>query len=745
MEIAKLGAEVDSSGAKKGAQEVNNAVNGMANTADKATAKTTSGFDKLKKNLFSFKGAVASLGIAALFTNSIKTSRQFEQAIAELGAITGATGKDLKFLSDASKEFGRTTTLSATEAATAFKLVASAKPDLLENVSALKAVTKEAIILAEAAGTTLPDAANTLGSSLNQFSAEADQAGRFINVLAAGSKLGASEVTATSAALEKAGVVASVAGLSFEETNAAVQLLAKGAIKGEMAGTGLRGVLLKLTTQANDQFNPAVVGMEQALKNLAAAELSATEKKNLFGQESITSAELLLKEADSFGALTKALTGTNTAQEQAIKNTDTFDGSMKGLGSAWEGFMLSINSSNGLLRSFVDLMAEGLRGVTAVSEALSGAPEQMAAYSDWWKGLALILYDVKMTFVKIGELIGATAAATVAAATGDFSAASNIMDQYREKVKLMEKDRESFGVAMVTGGGDATPTATGGGGGITPPPQDTGGGVVKASFDEDAFSAELERQKAFEDRLTALKLESLEGRDLAVANYTEEKKELDMSVLEGEIEEIYEYNALKEAIELKHQANMAKIEKKSAEAKKKFDQNTRKQNISATVGFFNNLSTLMNSNSKSQFEIGKKAAIAGAMVKGGQAAVNSFEAGSKINPYVGAAFAAASLIATGAQIQNIKSQQFGGGGGTTGSGAGISISGGQSTGQGGVGGASELGFESPVTESATSGTVTNQIDINLGDDDELITKGAVRNLIGKINVEIGDGATLRTS
>ncbi len=80
-----------------------------------------------------------------------------------------------------------------------------------------------------------------------------------------------------------------------------------------------------------------------------------------------------------------------------------------------------------------------------------------------------------------------------------------------------------------------------------------------------------------------------------------------------------------------------------------------------------NLSTLMSSESKKQFNIGKVASISSAVIAGYDAAVNSYKAGAKVGgPVLGAAFAATSVLATNAQIQKIRSTSFGGGGSTGG-------------------------------------------------------------------------------
>ena len=98
--------------------------------------------------------AVAATGalVAKFFLDSTKAATDFNKSMSNLSAITGATGKDLQFLRETALEFGATTTLSATQASEALKLVASAKPDLLSNAAALKEVTKRYCLRRLAAG-----------------------------------------------------------------------------------------------------------------------------------------------------------------------------------------------------------------------------------------------------------------------------------------------------------------------------------------------------------------------------------------------------------------------------------------------------------------------------------------------------------------------------------------------------------------------------------------------------------------
>ena len=185
------------------------------------------------------------------FKDATRVTKEFEVAIDNLSAITGATGKDLEFYEQQAKEIGRTTSLSASQAVEAFKLIGSNKPELLGNAEALSQVTKQAVILAEAAKLQLPEAANVVTTSLNQFGASADDTAKFIDILATSQRKGAASIPLIGEALKNAGSSANAAGLSFEETNVALQALAQGGIKGAEAGTQLSSLLVKLSTSLN--------------------------------------------------------------------------------------------------------------------------------------------------------------------------------------------------------------------------------------------------------------------------------------------------------------------------------------------------------------------------------------------------------------------------------------------------------------------------------------------------------------
>lgn len=343
---------------------------------DKTTRTVDKTFSQVSGTFTKFAGVLGvGLGIEAVrrgFVDTINVQREYGTALSDLSAISGATGKQLDFLSDQSREFGRTTTLSATESVVAFKLIASAKPDLLESSEALAAVTREAITLAEAATIDMPLAAKTLGASLNQFDLAASQSNRVINVLAAGAKFGASEISQTALALKESGTVAASANISFEETNAAIQALASVSIVGSQAGTNLRNVILKLQNEGIDELDPAVVGLTQSLKNLGEQGLSNTELSKIFGLESVTAAKVLIDQADAVESLTEKLTGTATATEQADTKTKTLDGDIDKLSNSYTDLQLTVSkTSEESLRGFIQTTTETINVVNNLIKTIA--------------------------------------------------------------------------------------------------------------------------------------------------------------------------------------------------------------------------------------------------------------------------------------------------------------------------------------------------------------------------------------
>ena len=311
-------------------------------------------------------------------------------AMGDLRAITGATGADLQFLTTQARDFGAASIFASEEAARALTLVASARPQLLENFQGLAGVTDQVLLLARAANIDLVQASEAVGGALNQFQLAASDTSRVVNVLAAGAKFGSSEIASTAEALAEAGVVAARANVTFEELNAAIQLLAAGGITGGRAGNALRNVILGLQLSV-DQFNPAAQGFTQALQNLSDASLSTADQLQLVGREGITAFQILTGGTEAFRDLTADVTDTNEALQQAEDRFDNLQGdlqeldaSSRALGAAFGEYFAGANrlyvqaqtAVADTLSDFIRLDNAVLRRTSTRAEQLVGPPPE---------------------------------------------------------------------------------------------------------------------------------------------------------------------------------------------------------------------------------------------------------------------------------------------------------------------------------------------------------------------------------
>lgn len=431
MSQATLIVKVDSTEVSRGKKSLDDLAD-SGGRADQSAKQLTGSTTSLASAAKIAAGALAAMGVFRGFGNAVSVTADFSQAIADLSAITGATGKDLEYYKAQAADIGRTTSLSATQATTAFKLIASAKPDLLSNAEALNAVTRSAVTLAEATGQDLPTAAKALGSALNQFSLDASKADEVINMLAASSKLGTAEVGSVSEALRNAGPAANALGIDITETVAAIQALAKSGREGADAGTGLRQMMLALEKTGDESLMPSLVGISGALDELGRRNMSVNDLMGELGVDAATVTAAMIEQRSTVSELNVTLRDTDTAYEQAAIRQDTFRGDMKALGSVIEGLQIAALgvSVDDLGRSMVQTATGGVSFLIDNMDTLKTLTEAVAVIIGVRLTSALItstaaqISKTAASLIAIGvertaaatELAGASAANTLAAA-----------------------------------------------------------------------------------------------------------------------------------------------------------------------------------------------------------------------------------------------------------------------------------------------------------------------------------------
>ena len=362
-------------------------IKGITTETKKATVSIGSMVDWFNR----FGGVILSvIGFLTGFTLALRAIRdernKLEESQAGLKALTGLDDDSIAWLTGQAKTLSTTMTKeglrvrqSAAEILDAFMLVGSAKPELLGDKEALKAVTEEAMRLQAAAkDITLNEAVDSLTLSLNQYGAAADQAGRFTNVLAAGSQAGSANIASQAKAIRNAGTAAASANVPIEQTVALIETLAYRGIKDEVAGTGLKKFFLVLQTGA-DETNPKIVGLDKALENLKNKNMDAGAIKKMFGEEGYNTASVILQNTEMVKDFTAAVTGTNVAYEQAAINSDTAQAKLE-------------QARNKMKLAAIDLGEKLNPALTVSTNMLTNVLKYLPGLIDWckkWGGTVL--------------------------------------------------------------------------------------------------------------------------------------------------------------------------------------------------------------------------------------------------------------------------------------------------------------------------------------------------------------------
>jgi len=317
-------------------------------------------------------------GVVNVFNDAIDAHRKFESSLQNLSAITGATGADLEFYKNKAREMGATVSGGASAVVEAFKLIGSAKPESLANKEALAQVTDSAILLSKAAGLELPEAATRLTDAMNQFGADASEASKYVDVLAAGAKYGAAEIPDVTDALLKFGVAAKSSNINIQESVATIELLGEKGLKGAEAGTQLRNIFAKLSAtkilppEAKAELAAAGINLKkledksipltERLKELSKIQGNAAGITRVFGLENKAAGEVLVNNISRLEELTKQVNENGSATEQAKTNTDTFDQALVEAKNAYEEMLLEITDGDfgELIKGFVKIATKEL-------------------------------------------------------------------------------------------------------------------------------------------------------------------------------------------------------------------------------------------------------------------------------------------------------------------------------------------------------------------------------------------------
>jgi TP901 family phage tail tape measure protein len=373
--------------------------------------------DKLRKMRGPLLGVTAAIGGLGFF--AVKTFAAFEQQMARVGAVSKATSDELVMLTDIAKEMGRTTQFTASQAAEALTFMSMAGMDVATQMEALPKVLQ----LAAAGGLDLGAAADIVTNVMAGFGLEASELTKANDVLTTAFTNANTDLTQLGQAFKMAGPVAKAAGLSFEETTAALAVMGNAGFQGTMAGTALRGAISRLlnptgaaaktierlgltVTDSQGKFLPLV----DIIGQLERSGLSAGDAMTIFGQRAGPAMLALVSQGS--GALSdlvgKMEESGGIAEEIAAKQLDTLQGSFLLLKSAVEGVFIEIGTALApALRSIAGKLQEVASVIAGLNPLVLKAGVVVLALVAALAVLGLILPPIIAGFGVLATIIGA--------------------------------------------------------------------------------------------------------------------------------------------------------------------------------------------------------------------------------------------------------------------------------------------------------------------------------------------------
>ena len=314
------------------------------------TSQQLGGVNSQIKNLAKSAGlaAAAFMGARGLFNafkSTIQVGKTFEQSLANLRAISGATGSAFKALEEDAKRLGASTKFTASNVAelqTEF-----AKLGFLP--SQIVKVTEATLNLAAATGEQLADSAVVAGGTLRGFGMEADETARVTDVMAASFSSSALDLEKFRESMKFVAPVAKTVGFNIEETTAILGKLADSSIHGSLAGTSLKNTLMQMSlpgSKLSDVFGKTVNGFDEFVEVLV-----ETKEKGGLTDEQLGKIPLrlqatipvLIEAADQLMGMKDSLDqAAGSAKRMADIQMDTLEGRMLTLKSATECFQISL-------------------------------------------------------------------------------------------------------------------------------------------------------------------------------------------------------------------------------------------------------------------------------------------------------------------------------------------------------------------------------------------------------------------
>ncbi|MGM0408741.1 MAG: phage tail tape measure protein, partial [Bacteroidota bacterium] len=322
-------------------------------------------------------GAIINFGRKA-----IGVITKFEQKNATLAATLGTGVDNIKELTKQAKELGKSTIFTSSQVAALQNELA--KLGFLQ--SEIKDSTRGILDLAAATETDLAQSAAIAGQALRAFSLDSSEMARVTSVLAVATTKSALTMADYQTGLSNVAPVAKTFGFSIEETISLFGKLKDSGFDASKATTAIRNILLNLADSSGD-LSKALGGnitsfdeLIPALVKLRESGVDLNSTLQLTDKRSVAAFNQFLSGAEKAKVLRDDLIDVNEELQQMVHTkTETVEGALKKVSSAWEGLLLTASKSTGFLKRNLEALSNQL--LIVQSDVLTTG-EKWAAFLD---------------------------------------------------------------------------------------------------------------------------------------------------------------------------------------------------------------------------------------------------------------------------------------------------------------------------------------------------------------------------
>jgi TP901 family phage tail tape measure protein len=326
--------------------------------------------------------ALSSLGIAvgvgAIFRNVGGIIANYNQAVTDLGAISGKTAEELEPLNEQARELGATTQFSASEVTGLQIELAKLGFTTQEIMDSTGGIAN----FAAATGVEIPRAAALAGSALRAFGLDATEIDRVVSTLGVATTKTALDFSKLENGLSTVAPVAASFGFSIEDTTALLGQLSNAGFDASSSATATRNILLNLADSggalAQELGRPVknAADLAAGLQELQARGVDLASALELTDKRSVAAFSTFIEGSGSLVSLRDSITDVNDElTDMAEKRLDSVQGAIKLLASAWEGFVLNLNEAIGASDAFqttIRFVADNLGTIIGVLGRLIG-------------------------------------------------------------------------------------------------------------------------------------------------------------------------------------------------------------------------------------------------------------------------------------------------------------------------------------------------------------------------------------